>query len=200
MNAATITSMIPSLTGNTTLQAVIMIAVSLLLCFLGYRITKLAVAIVGFSAGLSFGSFIGSKIGAGQAVTLILMLVIGIALALISFLLYKVGIFLMIFFLIFGIGAVIMAIVGAEGYAWLILLAAAILVGILGVVLIRPVVILTSGISGGLTAISGLVLLTGWNQEKTALIVLIAGLVLGIIGVIVQFKTTKERARDRHRR
>ncbi len=199
MNAATITSLIPSLTGNTTLQAVIIIAVSLLLCFLGYRITKLTVAIVGFSAGLSFGSFIGSKIGAGDVVTLILMLVIGIALALISFILYKVGIFLMIFFIVFAIGALIMAIVGTEAYAWLILLAAAVLAGILGVILIRPMVILTSGLSGGLTAISTLVFLTGWQQKFTFVVVLAAGLVLGILGVIVQFKTTKERARDRRR-
>ncbi len=199
MNAETITQLIPALQGNTTVIGIIVIAVALILCFFGYKLLRLGVTIMGFAGGASIGAWLAGKMGANQAVTIILILVLGIALAILSFMIYKVGVFLMIFFMILAIGAVVIMATGSNTYSWIITLIVAVLVGILGVVLIRPVTILVDGLNGGLTAVATLFSLIGLTGSTESMIAIIAGFVLGIVGIVVQFKTTKERARDRRR-
>ncbi len=199
MNAETITQLIPALQGNTTVIGIIVIAVALILCFFGYKLLRLGVTIMGFAGGASNGAWLAGKMGANQAVTIILILVLGIALAILSFMIYKVGVFLMIFFMILAIGAVVIMATGSNTYSWIITLIVAVLVGILGVVLIRPVTILVDGLNGGLTAVATLFSLIGLTGSTESMIAIIAGFVLGIVGIVVQFKTTKERARDRRR-
>ena len=200
VSTETILSAIPALAENMTLVRVIVMAVALLFCFAGYKCLRVAVTLAGFCGGASIGLFISEKLGANTIITLILAIILGLIVALVSFLLYKVGVFVLVFFLIMAVGGAIVAITGAPAYGWFVLLAVAIVFGILGVILIRPVVILTSGLCNGLTAVGMLIQLTGWSGTAASIVALVGGLALGIFGIVVQFKTTREKSHDRRRR
>jgi hypothetical protein len=194
--------------GAAILIALVSIAFGLLNCFFGYRIFKVMLGIYGFLLGALVGALVAGGLAGGQTwVLLVGAIVGGIVGAALMVLLYLVGVFV-----VGALAGVLLAnAVGAAlGFTmptWVVIILA-VVVGIVALILQRAVLILATALSGAWAVVSGgasllpghslslrLVSPSGsWKEEGLALsIMLAAWLVLGIVGALVQFRTTAEK-------
>jgi len=193
--------------GAGTLTALIAVVLGLVVCFFGYRLFRIVQAIFGFVLGAVLGGLVASQFAPGDTtVVLVVALVCGLIGAALVVAVYKLGVFLV------GAvaGAVLAGMIGANLSSDLRLIAmclAAVLVGIVAVVLQRVVIILATASSGSwVVAQAGTSLLAGrtvaWGDllsdpftpqlAGTALAVFIAvWLALGLAGAVVQFRSKK---------
>lgn len=163
---------------------------ALLNCFFGFRLQKLWITLVGFLIGFVLGMipcllWIHSE--HALAIATVVGLVVGVLIGLLAYKLYRVGVFLWVGVLTFGFVANLFP----EKLAWLgIVLGviAGVLVGVLALRFLRPVVIVTTALSGGMTAAQDFLRMFDVTQ---VLIVLGVGLLLAVLGMVVQFATTK---------
>lgn len=164
------------------ITGVIAIALGLLESFLGYRIFKVQVAIVGFLAGFSIGM---SAFGAAFGIlwlSISLGVLLGVLLAWLAVKIYKAGVFLLV-----GAFAYLTALVFVPNF-WFALIVA-VLVGLLGVFLTKPVIIISTAFGGGGIAAGGLsMLIWGSPQAGPFWLQPAVVVVLGILGLIVQFR------------
>ncbi len=200
--------------GAAILAAVLSIAFGLLNCFFGYRIFKVLLGIYGFGLGAIIGLAVAGSVAKGQALWLIVGGVVGgVVGAALMVLLYFVGVFVV------GAvaGALLVNLIGAAlgiRLPDLVSLIAAVVVGVIALILQRSVIILATAFSGAWGVAGGAMsLLTGraaflvsplerpqvWQRPGLAgsrlvlLLALLVWLVLGIAGAVVQFRTTVEK-------
>jgi hypothetical protein len=186
---------------------VIAIVLGLVVCFFGYRLFRIVLAIYGLVLGAVLGLLVASLLGAGDTyVSLIAALVGGLIGAALMATLYKVGVFLV------GAvaGAVLAGMIGANlssGWRVVAIVLAALLLGIVAVLFQRIVLILATAFSGSwVVAQAGAALLAGrtmaWGDLlSNRFIPELSGaalggffatwLVLGIAGAVVQFRSKK---------
>ncbi len=172
-------------------SAVISLVVAVLICFMGYRLRKAGIMLAGALLGYTITHNIAVRYMA-PSTALLLALVIAVLLALMCSWLYDAGIFV----LCGACGALFVSSL-LEQFAliwWLelvILLAAFIAIGVLALQFVRPVLIIVTGLSGASSILSSLALLglplPGGNVR------LVCALVLGLVGMAVQFTTTHGR-------
>lgn len=160
-------------------------------CFLGYRLFRILTAIVGFVVGGAIGGVLGYLLM--QEVGAILVgLLIGLLGGFLAFKLYKLGVFVMCF----GAGAVIGGALGlmAGGGSMVFAFAgiAGIALGVLGVILTKPIIIISTAAGGGMGAGMMLGIAIGHNTALG----LIFGIVLAIAGILVQFRLEKKPAKN----
>ena len=174
------------------------LAISLLLslasCFFGYKLMKVWIAVAGFVLGFVLGDVVCALLKVESfGVFFLIGAVVGIALAIVSFKLYKVGIFLLGGVLGGGIATLVL---GTQEW-WHILVAVLIglAVGALTVLASKPVVILASSISGGLSALrsAGALFTLSTLTGNASTIILWGGAALAVAGVVVQFITNKKK-------
>jgi hypothetical protein len=202
--------------GSTVAIEIIAIAFGLLNCFFGYRIFRVLLGIYGFVVGAGVGIFVASNLAAGQALWLAVGAVAGgIIGAVLMVLLYFVGVFVVG---AFGGVLLVNAIGAVTGFAvpTVVVIIAAVVVGILALILQRAVLVLLTAFAGAWAAVSGgALLLAGrslpaisiiarpatWEQANLPMLaILISWLVLGVVGMSVQFRATRERRVARARR
>lgn len=159
------------------------VVVGILVCFFGLKLIKLLGALIGFMLGAGLGAVGGLVAGLTGPVLAGVILGAGIVLGVLSWFLYRVGIFLLVFFETLGMGIVI----GGTGSPVVVI--AAVVVGlilaILAVKYIEPVVIIVTGLAGGFSAGMNVVDLTGIVLPGWA--GLLAGIVIAVLGIMVQF-------------
>lgn len=169
-----------------TIGLAISLLMSLASCFLGYKLMKIWIAVAGFVLGFVLGDAVCAFLKVESfGVFFLIGAVVGIALAILSFKLYKAGVFLL--GAVLGGGITLLVLGTATWWYILAIIFAGIAIGALAVVAAKPVVILSSSISGGLSAL----------QSAGALFALSAltGNASAIIlwgGVAVQFMTNKK--------
>lgn len=174
----------------------------------GYKLYRIALFCVGFLVGAVIGGLIGAALG-GKIVAVIVGLLIGILFGFLNIVLEKLGIFIQCFaygFMVVMVPAVI-KLMNAQtllqgGYNYLMTgssglsdprdmipfaLIVGIIFGIIGVILSRIIIILTTSVFGGIMSGMGLCMLIG-NFEIGLL--LVVALIIAAMGMIVQFKTT----------
>jgi hypothetical protein len=195
--------------GATLVFGIVTVAVGLLNCFFGYRIFKFMVGLFGFALGAFAGALIAGAVTDGQLLWVALAALIGGMLgAGLMLLFYFVGVF------VAGaaVGAVLVGAIGAGLDVTMppvVVIIVAIVVGIIALILQRVVIILSTAFSGAWAAVMGgvwlavgrdlsLVDLVGrpnaWQQADVPVaVVLIAWVVLGIVGTVVQFGTTEDK-------
>lgn len=159
------------------------VVVGVLVCFFGLKLIKLLGALVGFLLGASLGAVGGLMAGLTGPVLAGVILGAGIVLGVLSWFLYRVGIFLLVFSEILGLGIVL----GGTETPVAAIAAAVIglILAILAVRFIEPVVIVVTGLAGGFSAGMNVVDLTGVALPGWA--GLLAGIVIAILGIMVQF-------------
>lgn len=168
--------------------------IAVLNCFLGFRLLKLWVAIVGFSIGAVIGYFATVEYVNNIGIAILTGLLGGMLIGFLAFRVYLMGVFLISFVLSFSMILRIPA--DNESLMPIILgagLAVALIVGIVAVKFVRPAVIIITGISGGLGAASDFFTLM---KDKDPVHVLGAGVLLAAAGVLVQFLTTRKREKN----
>jgi hypothetical protein len=174
------------------------IALGLLQCFFGYRFFRWVLGLTGFLLGFLLAGYFVAQ-GTGNAVFGIIAGVIGGLIG--AFLmggLYIVGFF--VIGAIFGgvAASALFALGGGSAPVWLIVVVA-LVCGILAVVLQKLMVIIATAFGGSWWAISGIAALTGAVEMESQQLAplglqqagagwLVAWLVLGIVGMMVQYR------------
>ena len=179
---------------------VIALAAALVMCFLGYRLLKVFVALNGLGVGAVIGILIGGRISESAVVTLILVIVFAVGFFLISFLIYKAGIFILTGFTVFTLLMTLLPRFKLPLDPRLIALIAAVVIGIISVIAVRPLTILVTAFAGGFMAAAEALELLEATVALPAFVGIIGGVVLMIIGAVVQFKTTKDKKQKKKRK
>jgi hypothetical protein len=163
---------------------------SVLQCFFGYKIFKFWIGVQGFILFGLIGAGLGYLAFKGQMGLVILFgIILGGLGAFLAMKLYKIGVFIQCFGtgLIFGILLGIAATLDAGQMAAMAIVFGTLL-GIIGVILIKPLIILSTGFSGGMTLGCGLALLI----KQNIILGILLGIIISICGVLYQFYTDKK--------
>lgn len=169
-------------------MGIVAILLGVLESFFGYRLFKVQVAILAFLAGLGIGTSAFNAAFHTQWLSIVLAIALGILLGWLSMKIYKVGVFIVVGVLAF---AAALAFVHNGWFALIV----AIIVGALGVVLTKHVLIITTAIAGGSIAAGGVsTLIWGSPQAVPFWLQLLCVLVLGVLGAIVQYRSNRGEA------
>lgn len=178
----------------------IMIVIGLLIGFFGLKLVKVVAAFLGFLIGAGAGAGICAIAGIGGIASVAVILVCAILLAVLSFLVYRFGVFVMIF--ICSLGVLAAVIPTQSNVIGIIELAAALVLAILAAVFAEPMIIVITGIAGGFLAGPAILDLAGITDPSW--LKYVAGAVLAVIGLMVQFMMQsrkigkKERIKSEH--
>ncbi len=147
-----------------TVSPVLLLVAGFVVCFFGYRLLRFTLGLAGFCVGLALGLTVAGLIpGISQVLTIIIGIVGGILGAVLATVLYKFGVFL----LGAGVGVLVAGIVvAATGwhYPMLARVLAAIVGGILTLILERPLVSILSALAGAWGIVLGASMLLGWSH------------------------------------
>ena len=193
-----------------TIFVVVAMIFSALSIFLGYKLTKLWSTIIGAAVGFIAGYIIGNTIWGNSGAAFIAGLVLAVILGAIAFFIYKAGVFLLCGFSAFGFAySALSGFVGIPVVTLIISIVIGIIAGIIAIIFLRPFIIVTTAISGsfsfarslfslfpataaipGLPAAAATAKILGLSWP-----IMLVGAVLSIIGIIVQFVSTKKRGK-----
>ena len=178
----------------------VMIAIGLLIGFFGLKLVKVVAAFLGFLIGAGAGAAICGIAGIDGIASVAIILVCAILLAVLSFLVYRLGVFVMIFICSLGVLASVIPL--QSTVLGIIELAAALALAILAAIFAEPMIIVITGIAGGFLAGPAILDLAGITEPSWLRYV--AGAVLAFVGLMVQFMMQsrkigkKERIKSEH--
>jgi len=170
------------------LFACISLVIGAVECFAGFKIMKAMMAIWGFFIGAMLGVVVG-VLAESTALGVILVIVFGVTLAVLSFKFYLAGIFILTAFLT----TIALYIMFENIFVALLL---AIGVGVLAIYFVKPVVIITTAVSGAGIIISSAYLMMmrnevfSLNPEPVATVIL--WIPIALVGIAVQYITTQK--------
>lgn len=155
--------------------------IAIITCFFGYKLNKVLIAILGLILGFLLGITYLPNIIDNQTIVYIISAIIAIISGLISYKLYLVG----IFFLCAVATYILCENIGLTGNMQTIIgLTAGIIAGILGVKFTRPLMIISTSLSGG--SVMAKTLFSLLNFQNNILIFIIS-LIFAILGMTYQF-------------
>ena len=159
---------------------IVTFVVGLLICLFGLKLMRLLAAIVGFVLGA-----VAAAVAMGLTGTtfLIALLAGAVIIGLLSIFLRKIGIFLLV--LCYGFGVCAAVINPSSMIMYIICIGIAVVLAVLSVLYIEPIVVVVTGISGGLCA--GMAAASLIGMEKNNLVGYGISIVLAVAGIIVQF-------------
>lgn len=160
------------------------VVVGLLVCFFGLKLVRILGTLMGFFAGAAIGAAAGLIIGLEGMAFAGIVLGAGIVFGLLSWFLYRVGVFLLVLAQVSGL---VLTLLPGSWISAVVALAAGIIVAILSVIYVEPFVIIVTGIYGGLTAGTNIAALAGLDALTWSGIGIVIGAVIAVIGIIVQF-------------
>lgn len=161
-------------------------------CFFGYKLLKVWMAVCGFIIGATGGFLIAARFLTERNIVFGITAAAGIVGSVLAYQIYLVGVFFLGWMM--SVAAVIAFVrslpIGDKEK--LVVIAAGVLLGlIVGVLIVkfaRPSIILVTGISGGISTATAVFSLL--KLEQPVLVVTGAGILLAIVGIMVQFLTT----------
>lgn len=176
--------------------SVITLILALVGCFFGYKLSRLFMSITGFIAGAILGQIAASQFLHVEGFSSVLCIILsGAIIAALSFWIYRIGIFILCFALAFSAAGALFPFEG--DIQFFVNIITGLIVGVLAVKYMRPVIILTSAIVCGVSAAGllpgvaeymGITTFSSMNPGTTLT------LALCILGIAVQFLTTREPA------
>lgn len=176
----------------TTIILLVEVIFGALNCFFGYKLLKVWIAVCGFLIGAGAGFLIAARFLTDRNMVFGITAAAGIIIAVLAYEVYLVGVFILGWMLsVLAVTAVVRSL-PLDDKTKLVALAAGVLLGLLvGVLLVklaRPSIILLTGISGGIGTITAVFSLL--EIQQPAIVVTGAGILLAIVGIVVQFLTT----------
>lgn len=148
-------------------------------CFLGYKMFKFWVAVCGFFTFGIMGVVVSNTISDNVGMVMFIGILSASLGAFIAFKLYKVGVFILCGFMGFLLGCVL-----TQTVIFGIILA--LVLGVLSVFFVKPVIIISTSITGGLIAGISLARILGINSFAISISI---GILFAIFGMLVQFAT-----------
>ena len=195
----------PVIEQNNLIVIITALVIALLYVFFGYKLLRVYISLLGFLIGLVIGVVICAVFDLQNSTAVIVIIcVCAVALAALGFWLYKAGLFVMIVLSLFP---VILSVVSDFAtikpvFMWIGSILFALVLAILAMFFVRPVVIIVTAFSGGLSIASLVVnnLLPEIAQVNTTdgarIFMLIIGGVIAVLGIYFQFMTTKPAAKS----
>ena len=162
------------------------VLIGFLACFMGYRLNKIIVMIIGFYFGYKLGNAFLPQLISDDVIVTFVSIVVGIVIGFISFSAYLFGVFILCFFLAY---TVCETFIDAQVLKIIIGVVAGVVAGLVGVKFVRPIMIITTSLTGGFLLVSSVMQLI--NIDNNA-IYIICSLVLAAIGAISQFNNKEE--------
>ncbi len=161
---------------------IITIVIALATCFFGYKLNKILIAIFGLIIGFNLGVTYLPNLLTDQTVIYIISAVIAIAIGIISYNLYLVGVFLLC-----ALAAFILCenLNLEENVQIIISVFAGLIAGILGVKFTRPLMIISTSLAGASTFTECALILFKMQSNTLSLIIFI---VIALLGMSYQFK------------
>lgn len=176
----------------TSIALIIELLFGALNCFFGYRLLKVWIAICGFLIGSGVGFFIMAQFTADRTLVFGVTAVAGVVAGVLAYEVYLVGAFFLGWIMTVSAVTVLGRSLEVDDKTKLAVFVGGIILGIVVGALIvrfaRPCIIALTSISGGLSAASAAFSLVKIDQP--AMIVVAAGIIAAILGMIVQFMTT----------
>ncbi|MCB2353489.1 DUF4203 domain-containing protein [Clostridium estertheticum] len=162
--------------------AVVTFLFTFLQCFLGYKLFKFWVTVCGFFTFGIMGGVVSNTSSDNAGMAMFIVLLSALLGAFITFKLYKVGVFILCGFMGFLLGYVLTQAVTLG-------IIMALVLGVLSIFFVRPVIIVSTGLSGGLIAGISLAKVLDISSFATSIII---GILFAIFGMLVQFATNKK--------
>ena len=161
---------------------IITILIALVTCFFGYKLNKILIAIFGLIIGFNLGVTYLPNLLTNQTIIFIISAIIAIAVGIISYNLYLVGVFLLcalaVYILCGNLGL-------DENIKTIIGVIAGIIAGILGVKFTMPLIIISTSLAGATTIIENVFSLLNIQNNIFELLLF---LIIAILGITYQFK------------
>ncbi|MER2024506.1 MAG: DUF4203 domain-containing protein [Eubacteriales bacterium] len=195
----------PIIEQNNLIVIITALVIALLYVFFGYKLLRVYISLLGFLIGVALGIVICAVFDLSNTTAVIVIIcVCAVALAALGFWLYKAGLFVMILLSLFPI---ILSIVSEfttiqPVFMWIGSILFALVLAILAMFFVRPVVIIVTAVSGGLSIANLIInsLLPEIAQVNTVdgatIFMLIIGAVIAVLGIYFQFVTTKPAAKS----
>lgn len=195
----------PIIEQNNLIVIITVLVIALLYVFFGYKLLRVYISLLGFLIGFALGIVICAVFDLSNTTAVIVIIcVCAVALAALGFWLYKAGLFVMILLSLFPI---ILSIVSEfttiqPVFMWIGSILFALVLAILAIFFVRPVVIIVTAVSGGLSIANLIInsLLPEIAQVNTVdgarIFMLIIGAVIAVLGIYFQFVTTKPAAKS----
>jgi MFS family permease len=163
----------------------------LLLLVLGYKLKKVALALIGILVGISGGAYLADRfLTVGTTLYIIVPAACAVIGALLAFVVYKIALYVM-GFAVGGAVGVYLAIRFIQNPIWGIVIAVvlAIIVGSVALAAEKPIMILATAFIGYILFRLGLYLLI---KQEESLVIEIGSLGLLVVGIAVQFLTNRK--------
>jgi|GEM_PF-5971809 len=162
---------------------------NLFLCFFGYRYHRFLIAVAGFIVGAeaSYRMLVGVTMD--SAAKMLIYIIAGLVCSLIAYSFYRLGVVVLVFAATYNIVLPLITNYVGTTYSMYIAIVAGLLVGFIALRLMRPVIIIATGLSGGLNAVSAFAAIFGYTNSTVLLVV---GIVVAVLGILYQFKNTVE--------
>ena len=195
----------PIIEQNNLIVIITALVIALLYVFFGYKLLRVYISLLGFLIGFALGIVICAVFDLSNTTAVIVIIcVCAVALAALGFWLYKAGLFVMILLSLFPI---ILSIVSEfttiqPVFMWIGSILFSLVLAILAIFFVRPVVIIVTAVSGGLSIANLIInsLLPEIAQVNTVdgarIFMLIIGAVIAVLGIYFQFVTTKPAAKS----
>lgn len=159
------------------------IVISILVSFFGLKLIRLLTVIVGLVLGAGIGVIISSFLGWTGLTAAIVTFGGAVIMAVLSFFLYRMGVFFTVFLSVFGVASVIMY--PETNLLLIVYLLIALAFAVLSVIFVEPFVIVVTAISGAANASVSIAAVAG--LEENLLFVTGIAAAIAIVGLIVQF-------------
>ncbi len=177
---------------------------ALLNTFLGFKLTKLWSTLIGIAVGFIFGFIAGAMIWHNDGVALICAIVLAVVLGALAFFIYKAGVFLMCGIAVLSVVFLLLDACSLNPAVSLsVSCIAGVIAGVLSVLFMRPFIIITTALGGGFSFAHSLFELLPAELSSNNLVfglsltVLLTGAVIAVLGIIVQFATTKKHVKSK---
>lgn len=164
----------------------ITVIMALVNCFFGYRLLKFWVSLFGFVTGAGAGYFIADYFIHNSIITVIAAIICGVVLMGLAFKVYLAGVFILCGALAYFALNEIMS--PDIWWKFVICIVLGLLIGLIAVKFVRPAVIVSSGIHGGISSVGAILTAAGLKDHTMAVV---AGLVLALAGILFQFANTR---------
>ena len=165
-------------------------------CILGYRLLRFWMMIFGFCIGAGIGFFLVYRVGTEEkAYYMAAMLGIGVVMAVLAFMIYRAGIFILGAGL--GLFLSIYLIHPTSSFSFFLCILIGVGIGVLALRYDREVIIVGTSFLGGVTAGLSLAKLLAMDQIPYGILF---GAAFAILGMLIQFAINKPRAAKATRR
>ena len=164
---------------------ILLILIGAVECFAGFKTRKAMIAVWGFFLGAAIGVAVGIAFGS-SAVSVCASLILGVGVAVLAYKFYLAGVFLLT-----GTLTYLAALLLSQSY--IIAIAPAVAAGVLSVLFVRPVIIVSTSISGAAVLSVAAWMMIGMNPDNfhiPMVLIYVLMIIVAAAGVMCQFLTT----------